>query len=475
MPSAPCVASDDRRCSKAEARRTYLLILLTVVLASVRIDRVALGLCLQDIKIDLDLNDVQLGVLTGIASTLFYAALGVPIARRADRGNRVAIIAWAAAAWSISVAVSGAALGFMQLLLIRIVAAVGEAGCYPASLSLISDYFSRDDRPRAVARYMLGLPIALAVGNLATGRLNEICGWRAMFVLIGMPGMALAAMCALTLADPRRSCALCAGVVPESAAHDGSLKEVARVLWSSAAYRHLLLCFSIWGLFGYGILQWQPVFFVRSHHVTTGQLGAWMALIYGVGGFLGTYLGGRAASRFAANNESRQLCGVAIVYILLALLSAGAYLASDLYVALALLALCAIGGAASNGPLFAAIQTLVPSRMRATATALMYLFCNLVGMGVGPLVAGALSDGLQPWLEEESLRYALLALCPGYLWCAWHLRRASRAYLRDASLMQAREDALLRGDDPIKDRAECALVSRTECRRRRLLTSGDPS
>jgi MFS family permease len=107
--------------------------------------------------------------------------------------------------------------------------------------------------------------------------------------------------------------------------------------------------------------------------------------------------------------------------------SAGAYLTSDYHLAFALLTVSAVGGAAINGPMFATIQTLVPPRMRATAIALLYFFSNLIGMGLGPLAVGALSDGLQPRFGEDSLRYALLALCPGYFWAAWHAWQAGRA------------------------------------------------
>jgi MFS family permease len=418
------------------ARRSYLLVVLTLTLGVIRVDRIALGLGLQDIKTDLQLSDTQLGLMTGLAFTLFFAAVGVPIARWADRGNRVAIISLAAALWGAGVCFCGTAASFLQLLMIRVFVAVGEAGCYPASLSLISDYFNRSDRPRAVARFMLGLPLALAVGNLVVGWSIELHGWRATFVAIGLPGTALAALAALTLKEPRQTRALTA-VCDAAPSAQPTLKEVLSTLWGCTAYRHLLLCFSIWGFFGYGILQWQPVFLMRSHGLTSGQLGGLLALFYGVGGLVGSYLGGELAARFAPNNERLQLLAVAGVYALLAALNASVYLASSIDVVLTLLGLSAVGGAASNGPLFAAIQTLVPSRMRATATALMYLFCNLIGMGLGPLTAGVLSDLLQPWLGAESLRYALLALSPGYLWCAWHLRRASRTIEHDMSIQHA--------------------------------------
>src|SRR5688500_7120279 len=150
-------------------QRNYLLALLTTILAFNYVDRLALGLLLEDIKADLALTDTQLGFLTGIAFALFYAVMGVPIARWADRGNRVTITALTTALWSVAVALSGMAGSFVQMMLIRVAVAVGEAGCQPPALSLLSDHFTRAERPRAISRYLLGWPLALLVGNVAAG------------------------------------------------------------------------------------------------------------------------------------------------------------------------------------------------------------------------------------------------------------------------------------------------------------------
>src|SRR5688500_10553590 len=163
--------------------KQYLLAVLLVVLASNYMDRLALGLLLQDIKVDLALSDTQLGFLSGIAFALFYSVMGLPIARWADRGNRVAIITFTTVLWSAAVALCGVAGNFVQLLLIRMVVAVGEAGCIPPAHSLIADYFTRAERPRAVAIYMLGGQLSV-VGYFAAGWLNELYGWRVTFMLL---------------------------------------------------------------------------------------------------------------------------------------------------------------------------------------------------------------------------------------------------------------------------------------------------
>ena len=412
-----------------------MLTVLLVVQAFNGVDGLALGLVIQNIKLDLALSDTQLGVLSGIAFALFYSVMGIPIARWADRGNRVTIISLAAMAWSLLVALCGIATNFTQLLMIRVGISVGEAGCIPTAHSLISDYFNRAERPRAIAIFLLGGSISTLIGYFLAGWLNEYYGWRVTFMALGLPGLVPAAVVWFTLRDPRyrklpTAVDLGAGREKETATGQAgrpSVGEVYATLMANRTFWHMLLCFSVMSFFGSGILQWQPAFFIRSYGLKTGELGTWYALIYGVGGILGTYLGGEWASRFATNDERLQLKAMATAYSGLAGISALIYLVPSHYWAFGLMGIAALAGGATNGPLFAIIQTIVPNRMRAVAIAVIYLFANLIGMGMGPLVAGALSDALRPLVGEESLRYALLALCPGYLWGGWHLWQAAKS------------------------------------------------
>jgi MFS family permease len=414
--------------------RRYLLGVLLVILACNNLDRIALGILLQDIKVDLNVSDTQLGLLSGIAFALFYSVMGIPIARWADRGNRVTIISLTTAVWSVAVALCGAAGSFVQLLLIRIGVAVGEAGCIPPAHSLISDYFARAERPRALGFYMLGAPLSMVVGYFLSGWLNTFFGWRVTFVVLGLPGLALAMLALVSLREPRRAQPW-ARSAEMTSAQPPRLKEVAWLLWRNATFRHLLFCFAVLSFFSNGIAQWQPAFFMRSYGLSTGELGTWMAVTYGLCGAAGTYAGGALASRRAAGNERLQLQAMAVACCGFGLVLACVYLSSRHWIAFGLIGLAAVGGGAINGPLFATIQAIVPQHMRAVSIALIYLFANLIGMGLGPLIAGALSDVFRPWAGEESLRYALLALCPGYVWAAWHLWHGSRTVGRDLEVL----------------------------------------
>jgi MFS family permease len=417
--------------------RKYLLAILLLLMVFNYLERYALGLLMQDIKSDLALSDMQLGMLTGIAFAAFYSILGIPIARWADRGDRITIVSLAAALSGAAVALCGLARSFAQLLLIRIGVAAGEAGCLPPALSLIADHFDRSERPRAVAIYKLGAPLAGIVGYLTAGWLNARYGWRTTFVVLGLPGLVLAILARVTLADARVRDAVLTrkGGRSASSVSASSVRVVFQTLWANSTFRHLLLGYSVAAFFGYGIVQWKAAFFMRSYGLGSAELGVWFAAIAGGGGLLGTYLGGALAARYAARNEHLQLKVIAIGYAVFCVISAGMYLSLDPYWAFALMGISIVGISAMTAPLFAAIQTLIPQHMRAVAIALVLFASNMIGMGLGPLAAGALSDALRPWAGEESLRYALLTLCSGYLWCAWHFARASRTVAWDVAAL----------------------------------------
>ena len=408
--------------------RKYLLALLTVTSLFNYVDRTALGLMLQDIKVDLSLSDTQLGFLTGIAFALFYSVMGVPIARWADRGNRVTIIAVTTAIWSIAVAICGAVTNYCSCWRFGWWSRSAKLGCIPPAYSLIADHFSRAERPRAAALYGLGGVFSALVGSFLAGWLNEFYGWRVTFAVLGVPGLVLAILAWRTLRDPRAgrgSNADTPPVVAPPAAAQPSMKEVAQTLWASRTFRHLQLCLAVSYFFSYGIGQWLPSFFIRSYGMSTGELGTWIAIVVTAAGLTGSYLAGEGATRLAPNNEALQLKAVAVGFIAAGALMMPAYLVSNRYVAFLLLGLSSVGMAVANGPVFSTIQTLVPERMRAVAFAILYLGANLVGMGLGPLAVGIMSDAFRTWAGEESLRYSLLALVPGYFWVSWHAWRAA--------------------------------------------------
>jgi MFS family permease len=414
------------------AYRKYLVVLLATIAAFSFTDRLALGVALQSIKLDLRLSDTQLGFLTGIAFAFFYATFGLVIGRWADRGNRATLIAVTTGLWSVVVTLTGMAASFMELLMIRVSVGVGEAGCMPTAYSLMSDSFSRSERPRAFGVYGLAGPASALLGYLVAGWLNQQYGWRVMFVVIGIPGIALTAAAAAVVREPRL---LTSKVI--RAGHTSGvppMREVLRRLQANASYRNLLFALAVNYFCGWGILQWAPTFFIRTYGLKTAVLGMWFAGSVGVGGLVGTLLGGHLASRRAGSMERLQLRVLAVTNCVFGLISAAVYLSRNYHVSFALIGIANVVSTLGSGPIFSATEAVVPERMRAIAISIVFFFANLIGMGLGPLVVGVLSDTLRPVVGPESLRYALIVMGPGYLWGGWHLWRAARSVHRDIDL-----------------------------------------
>jgi MFS family permease len=418
--------------------RYYLLILLTVIGTFNYVDRLTLGVVLQDIKIDLGLTDSELGLLGGLSFALFYSVMGVPLGRWADRGNRRTVVSVTTALWSVGVALCGLAANFPQLLLIRVGVAVGEAGCFPPAFSLIGDYFKRHERSKALAIYGMSGAFSTLLGYSAAGWLNERFHWRMTFVLLGLIGLPLAILARLTMREPRLSSRPGTGRVgpdgnlgAEQNPPIPSLLDVAATMGSSRTFRHLLLCASLMFFFIYGMFAWWPSYFIRSFHLTTGFVGLWLGISSAIGSVAGSYIGGRFTSDRVPRDERAQLrmmswwvCSSGVCSIL-------SFITSTTWVAFALIGLANVGMTTINGPLFSTIQTLVPDRMRAVTFALVYLCANLIGMGFGPLTVGLLSDGIAPIFGSQSLHVALIAMSPGYAWCAWHAWQASKTATAD--------------------------------------------
>jgi len=406
------------------------------------LDRQVLSVALESIKVDLVLSDTELGVLTGVAFAIFYSVVGIPIARWADRGNRAVIISLCLGLLSVTVALCGVVANFLQLMLVRVGVGVGEAGVVPPAHSLVATYFERSERLRAMSIFLLGGPLSMAVGYLVGGWITQFYGWRSAFLATAIPGVILAALVRLTVYEPRlagdrprdteESHRDASGVAkPATCEAKPTAREVAGVLWGQRTFRYLLFAFAIDYLCGNGLLQWLPVFFIRVHAMSTGELGTWLALNWGVGNAIGTFLGGYLTTHATANAERRQLKIMAIIAAVYVPINIAVLLSPGKHLALTLLFFGALVNALATAPSFALIQSLVPEHMRATAVAALFLLGNFIGLGLGPFVVGVLSDGLARTYGVNALRLALLACTPGYWWVASQYYRASRTVMDD--------------------------------------------
>ena len=409
------------------AVRNYALGVLVVVYTFNFIDRQILSILLEPIKHDLGLSDTALGMLTGFAFALFYATLGIPIARLADRGNRRNIIAWSLTIWSAMTALSGIAQNFWHLLIARIGVGVGEAGCSPPAHSMIADYFPAENRATALGIYSLGIPVGILFGFIAGGWLNEFFGWRVAFFVVGVPGILLALLVRWSLREPDRGMA----EGRQANADQPGIMETFTYLYQKPSFRHMAVGGGLTAFVGYGIVTWVPSFLIRSYGMDTGEVGTYLGLILGIPGGIGIALGGYLADRYGAKDTRWYLWVVTVALLIAVPITVGVYLSSSATASLLFLILPVLLGNFYQATTFSQAQGLVPLRMRAVAAAVLLFILNIIGLGAGPQMVGVVSDLLAPTYGDESLRYALLALSFVNIWAAYHYYLAGKTLKQD--------------------------------------------
>jgi predicted MFS family arabinose efflux permease len=401
------------------SQRVLLWTLLVIYILNF-LDRQIVNILAEPISRDLGLSDFQIGLMTGLAFALFYTLLGIPIARYADRpkSNRVGLIAIALAIWSGMTAISGLAQNFTQLLLARIGVGVGEAGCTPAAMSLITDSVPKEKRASAIGFYGLGVPIGSLLGALIGGLIADAYGWRAAFMTVGIPGVLLACFLPFILRDARRD-------VEASPSKEApamlSVPEAFREILSSRAFVLIMIAASLTAFLGYGKTTWAGIYFMRSLGMSPGEVGVWLAIPVGIAGIIGTWAGGALADRFGAKDRKYILYAPAIGMALGAPLLFLGYWVDDWRAAIALLVIPTACNLLYYGPTYACVQGLVRPEARATASALMLFAQNLIGLGLGPTFFGALSDALKPIAGGASVQWVLwiaswMALIPALIY-----------------------------------------------------------
>lgn len=409
----------------------WALALLTATYAVNFLDRQVVNILGESIKRDLGISDTQLGLLTGTAFGLFYSTLGLPIARLADHFNRVRVITVAVALWSALTAACGSAATYAQLFLCRLGVGVGEAGGTPPAQSLIADFFPQRTRTMAMAVFTLGVPIGSFLGYLLGGVIDEAWGWRMAFVIAGIPGIVLAALIHCTLREP-----------PRGMSDPGTHVEVAlpplRESLSGLFRRKSFLRLVLGGTCGIFVVYvtnaWLPPFFIRVHHLSTGQVGAWIALCVGLGGLIGSLGGGWIATRLQSRFARSEVWVIACSSLLTGPALLATLFAPTVDTALAGMMVLYALSYVWLGPTAALIQRVSPIRSRTLAGALQLSIANVIALLLGPPLIGYLSDRWSPTLGTESIRYALATAAivsvlgaAMYLWAGRHVLADSRA------------------------------------------------
>ncbi len=398
----------------SNAYRAYVLCILVLVYTFNFIDRQIVGILAIPIKEDLGLTDTQLGLMGGLAFALLYTTLAIPIAMAADRMSRTWIMTGALVVWSGMTAVCGLATNFWQLFLARVGVGIGEAGGVAPAYSLISDFFPPNQRARALSVYSFGIPIGSALGIVFGGIIATLVDWRFAFIVVGAAGILVAPIFRATVREPVRGAFDAKG----SDSSAPSLKEIMRVLLKKPSFWGLSLAASCSSMMGYGLFFWLPSFFVRSYDVTLLTASLVYGAILLVGGIAGTWLGGSLADRFGETNRSAYARIPAFAFLATVPFYLVGVLSPTLTISVLVMVVPTALGLAWLGPVISAVQHLVPPNMRATASAIFLFVNNLIGIGIGTLAIGAISDGLQDRFGDESLRYAILAGTTFYLLAA---------------------------------------------------------
>ena len=424
MNSAPIGLATPQTTSTAKLRRT-MLVMLGLVSMFNYIDRTVLSVLQEPIKQELGLSDGQLGLLTGLAFALFYATLSLPIARLADRFNRRNIIAASLATWSGMTALSGLATGFGSLVAFRIGVALGEAGSVPASHSIIADYYPPEKRVTALALWGLALPAGIMLGYASGGWIAAALGWRLAFGVIGIAGLALAPLVLFLVKEPVRT----GSAGPNQAEPPPPFGEAIRFLWRLRTYRYMLIGTTLHAFAQYAMMSWSAPFYMRVHHMPLADVASWLAIMNGLGGGIGIYLGGRLSDAAGSRNPAGRVWVSAVAMVLMVPAAIVQFLIPSLAASLAFGFIATMLMFFYYGPIIGVPQSIVPPRIRALTSAVTLLIFNLFGLGLGPAVTGFLSDYLAAGgLPDTSLRYALATVVLFSLAGAGSIAWASRYY-----------------------------------------------
>lgn len=395
-------------------RSHYTLFILTLVYMMSYIDRQIMGILMEPIKLEFQVSDTAMGLLSGLTFALFYASLGVPFGRYADRANRRNFIAYCCGAWSAMTALCGMATGYWTLALARVGVAVGEAGGTAPSISMLTDHYPPEKRGRAMSVFWLGPQLGLLFGLTLGGWIAHNHGWRAAFLWMGIPGIVVALLLRFTAIEPLR------GRWEQTKANAPSepFMALARDLLASRAFVRITLGGLLMGFAGYGIGIWTPAFLVRTHGMTLQSAGAVMGLLGGVMAATGTLISGWLADTLS-KRDPRWRLAVPAFGCLLSIPSGFVFFAMDVgggswtvggmvvpHV-IGVYLLFALTAASWTAPVISSLSELIAPNRRATGMAIFNLGLTMVGAGFGPLFVGVFSDSMAPILGQSALRWSL--------------------------------------------------------------------
>ena len=412
------IAADAPRTGAPLGRSpTIALIVLSAIYVLSFIDRKLPFILVESIKADLALSDTQIGLMTGAAFTLIYAVTGVPLSVAATRLGRKWVIVSCVLLWSCLTAAGGLATSFWQLALARTGVAIGEAGVVPLAHEMIGVYFPTA-RAKALAFFSMGAPIGILLGLVLGGWINDLANWRVAMVVLGLPGIPIAIAAFMLLPEPVAS-----RDVGRRAARGTGL----RILLRSATYRHLLAAGTLFGCSSGATMTFTSAFAMRSFDLSASQVGTPYGLLVGLAGGCGVLLSGYLTDRLRRSDPRWGLWLVSGALITTVPFHLLAWHAPALGIMIALLIVPELFQLYYAPPTFSAIQAVTPPEHHALGSAVFLLFATGVGISLGPLITGTLSDQFAARGIIPALGLALSILTLVKLWAAAHFALAARS------------------------------------------------
>ena len=407
--------------------RWYVLSIMMLVYTISIADRYVLSTLLGPISKELQLSDTGAASL-GIPLALFYVTMGIPLSWLCDRTNRRRLLAASVAVWSLMTTLTGFTRGYVDLLLARIGVGVGEAGGTPACNSIIADYFPADRRSMAMTVFALGAPIGAWLGSDIAGYVSTLHGWRAAFLVLGIPGIILALIIMVTIKEPERGRL---DAVTED--KTPTVMETLKFIWSQKSAVHAMIGSGLSAFWGWGLMWFTPLFLQRTYGMNEGDAGGLLGQIYLVGGIGASLVTAYVVARPAYTDPRRIARLLAVVTAVATIPSFLAYWTHDLGFAKLMWWLFIPAIYFYIGPAFALCQNLAAPKMRAMAVAIALLIANVLNLIVAPGIVGALSDYFAGpgGADAASLRLAQLILAPTGFWAAWHYWRAEKYIVAD--------------------------------------------
>jgi MFS family permease len=385
--------------------RRYVLFALAVVGFLCSVDRVVITMFMEPMKKEFGLSDTQLGLLTGVAFAVMGGVASIPLARLADRGSRKLIINASLLAWTLMTAASGMAMSFTQLLMTRVGVGIGEAGCIPATHSMLGDYYPRELRGRALGIHSAVTFLGMLGGLLGGGILVQTVGWRTGFVILGVIGLLVSVIFHLTVREPARIDA--AATITHTPSSSGGIFSK---LGDLKAFGLLVLAFATTSLAGSSVSTWLPAYYGRAFDLKPMQIGLGLGLCIGLATTIGAVVGGQLSVRYNKSRSWGARFSAAVTLVVMPFYL-GSFYAPNALLSFAMLFAAYLCAGTIIGPVFATLQDLVKPDVRATAVAIVSVAGVILGQGCGPLLVGFISDLMHvAGKEAAGLRWAMTAV-----------------------------------------------------------------